>query len=173
MAIKIGIDPKPFPNMTNPAIEGDVLENKEYINEDGDKKTGTFTIDEEVTTQEDLIAQIQTALEGKVAGDNISYDTCTLNLSTDGTIYKVAYLTVDENNNINAIASNVNSNSFTAKCLCNSFIAVGASGHVSTTLSNAILLGYLNSTFDRLYQLIANKDEIVTIYINVEQGGGV
>jgi hypothetical protein len=36
-----------------------------YVN--GSKVTGTFTIDSELTTQDDLIAQIQTALENKTA----------------------------------------------------------------------------------------------------------
>lgn len=34
----------------------------------GQPVTGTFTIDNELTTQDNLIAQIQTALEGKAAG---------------------------------------------------------------------------------------------------------
>lgn len=37
---------------------------------DGKKITGTFTIDNELTTQDDLIAQIQTALEGKAGGSS-------------------------------------------------------------------------------------------------------
>lgn len=36
-----------------------------YVN--GEKVTGNFTINEELTAQDDLIAQIQTALEGKMA----------------------------------------------------------------------------------------------------------
>lgn len=45
---------------------------KIFLNEtayaDGKKVTGTFTIDSELTTQDDLISQIQTALEGKASG---------------------------------------------------------------------------------------------------------
>ena len=40
-----------------------------YVN--GEKITGSFTIEPELTTQDDLIAQIQTALEGKVAGGTV------------------------------------------------------------------------------------------------------
>lgn len=38
---------------------------------DGEVVTGTFTIDNELTAQDNLIAQIQTALEGKAAGGGI------------------------------------------------------------------------------------------------------
>ena len=37
---------------------------------DGEKVTGTFTIDNELTTQDNLITQIQTALEGKAGGSS-------------------------------------------------------------------------------------------------------
>lgn len=47
---------------------------------DGEKITGTFTIEEELTTQDDLIAQIQAALEDKaagVAGEDVTTETNT------------------------------------------------------------------------------------------------
>lgn len=56
-----------LPELLNPANESEVLLNKEYINADGVKKSGTFTIDSELTTQDDLITQIQTALQNKAS----------------------------------------------------------------------------------------------------------
>ena len=51
------------------AIAGDIMSGKTaYV--DGEKITGTFTIDNEITTQDSIIAQIQTALEGK-ANNNL------------------------------------------------------------------------------------------------------
>lgn len=49
------------------ATAGDILQG-ETAYADGQKITGTFTLDNELTTQDNLIAQIQTALEGKAAG---------------------------------------------------------------------------------------------------------
>lgn len=51
-----------LPELTNPAIEDEVFLNQEYIDENGEKKTGTFTIDSELTQQDSLIAQIQSAI---------------------------------------------------------------------------------------------------------------
>ena len=49
------------------ALAGDILEGESaYV--DGKKVIGTFTIDDELQTQDSLIAQIQTALSGKAAG---------------------------------------------------------------------------------------------------------
>ena len=43
------------------------MANKELIDSEGNKVTGTFTIDTELSTQDNLITQIQTALEGKAS----------------------------------------------------------------------------------------------------------
>ena len=56
-----------LPELSNPAIASELFANKELIVADGNVVTGTFTIDSELTTQDTLIAQIQTALEGKAA----------------------------------------------------------------------------------------------------------
>lgn len=56
-----------LPKLTNEADASDLLINKELIGSDRNKVTGTFTIDSELNTQDDLIAQIQTALAGKAS----------------------------------------------------------------------------------------------------------
>lgn len=54
-----------LPELTAPATTEEVFANKEYIDSEGNKQTGTFTIDNELSAQDDLISQIYTALEGK------------------------------------------------------------------------------------------------------------
>jgi hypothetical protein len=71
-----------LPELTNPANASEVFLGKEVINQDGDTVTGTFTIDNEVNTQEDLLAELQTALAGKTGGSgNTNIETCTVNIA--------------------------------------------------------------------------------------------
>jgi hypothetical protein len=60
-----GID---LPELTNEGSASDLMLNKELIDSNGNKVTGTFTIDSELSEQDDLIAQIASALEGKAVG---------------------------------------------------------------------------------------------------------
>jgi hypothetical protein len=60
-----------LPELTEPAAEGEVFLGKETINSSGEKMTGTFTIDSEMTEQDTLIDQIAAALEGKSAGGGV------------------------------------------------------------------------------------------------------
>lgn len=56
-----------LPELSNPADISEVFSGAEYIDESGVKKTGTFTIEDELFQQDSLISQIQAALEGKAA----------------------------------------------------------------------------------------------------------
>lgn len=58
-----------------------------YVN--GSKVTGTFTIDNELATQDNLIAQIQSALFGKAVGDGVDIELCEVKLSStfNGAVY--------------------------------------------------------------------------------------
>lgn len=56
-----------LPTLTSPATASELFANKELIDSNGNKVTGTFTIDSELTTQDDLITQIQTALQNKAS----------------------------------------------------------------------------------------------------------
>lgn len=58
-SIKAGIDTSDATASANEILQGETA----YVN--GNKITGTFTIDNELTTQDSLIAQIQTALQNK------------------------------------------------------------------------------------------------------------
>lgn len=56
-----------LPELTNEGSAADLLLGKELINSDGDVVEGTFSIDSELTTQDNLIAQIQTVLQSKAS----------------------------------------------------------------------------------------------------------
>lgn len=55
----IGVE---LPELTNPANNDEVFLGKEIYDIDGNVRTGTFTIESELTTQNDLIAQLQNAV---------------------------------------------------------------------------------------------------------------
>lgn len=61
-----------LPELTNSAVASEVISGKEFINWAGEKVTGSFTIDNELTAQDSLIAQIQEALVGKAIGGSSS-----------------------------------------------------------------------------------------------------
>ena len=61
-SIEVGIDTSDATASADEIMQGETA----YV--DGEKVTGTFTIDSELTAQDNLIAQIQTALENKAVG---------------------------------------------------------------------------------------------------------
>lgn len=60
--MSVGVD---LPELSNPAVASDILSGKEAIDGVGSKITGTFTIEEELTEQNDLISQIATLVATK------------------------------------------------------------------------------------------------------------
>ena len=52
-----------LPTLTTPATESEVFEGSEYIDQSGNKKTGTFTINEEIIEQNNLITQIDNMVD--------------------------------------------------------------------------------------------------------------
>lgn len=57
-----------LPTLTNEGTSEELFKDKQLINGNGEVVTGSFTIDEELTEQDILIEQINTALRGKLAG---------------------------------------------------------------------------------------------------------
>ena len=67
--------------LDNPGTAEDLMANKELLDAEGKKVTGTFSLDSELATNTDLISQITTALEGKAAGGGGNVETCTVEIS--------------------------------------------------------------------------------------------
>ena len=70
------------------ATEAVVFKGATFHGSDGETKTGTFTISEEITEQDSLIAQIKLALAGKAAGgggEALPTQEKTVNITTNGT----------------------------------------------------------------------------------------
>lgn len=53
-----------LPELINPASASDIISGKETIDKDGKVLTGSFNIDSELSTQDNLISQIQEAVNG-------------------------------------------------------------------------------------------------------------
>lgn len=56
-----------LPELTNEGVADDLVSGKQLIDSDGNVVAGTFSLDSELSTQDDLIAQIQTALQDKTS----------------------------------------------------------------------------------------------------------
>lgn len=54
-----------LPELDTPASDDEVFLGKEYIDESGQKRSGSFTIEDELTEQDDLISRIANALKNK------------------------------------------------------------------------------------------------------------
>ena len=83
--LNVGID---LPTLRHEASASELFSGKELIDADGQKVTGTFTIDQELTTQDDLIAQIQTALQNKASASEPVLQTKTVTPSTSAQTVK-------------------------------------------------------------------------------------
>lgn len=65
--VTVGAIPNEYITTTDATAEAGEIMSGETAYVNGNKVTGTFTIDSELSTQDNLITQIQTALEGKAA----------------------------------------------------------------------------------------------------------
>lgn len=77
-----------LPELTNEGSASDLLSGKQLIDGDGNKVTGTFSIDAELTAQDELIAQIQAAVDGlpEAGGSGNSFETVIGTVSASGPI---------------------------------------------------------------------------------------
>lgn len=142
-----------LPNLTNPATQDEVFLNQEYIDENGEKKTGTFTIDSELTQQDSLIAQIQSAIDelpdAGSGGSSGGIETCTVVITDDGSPLgpgmEPIFYYVDQNGTIQQIASV----SCTLTVMKNSIIAITgwSAGSNGTGQCSEIFYGIGNAAY--------------------------
>lgn len=75
-----GVD---LPILDNEGTKSDLLSGKQLINSEGNVVIGTFSIDNELNTQDDLIAQIQNVVDNLPNGGvSEELDTCTITAYT-------------------------------------------------------------------------------------------
>ena len=173
-AITVGAIPNEYVNTTDATATADKIFKNESAYVNGTKVTGTFTIDSEVNTQEDLLAELQTALNGKIGGGGSGGgDTETCTVSVEGGTH--AFYTGIENSVITAKRFPVNnlesSSSFSiTDCICNSAVYVYDSSSSTTeiiTSTNAELL--YREAHSQIFKI---TDKIATIKIQSSSHSG-
>ena len=76
-----------LPELTNEGTATDLLSGKELIDSEGNVVTGTFSIDSELTTQDTLIAELQSVLDGKTSGGDYSSKVISVSCPSGYSIY--------------------------------------------------------------------------------------
>lgn len=66
-----------LPTLSSPAEASEVFLGKQTINQSGEVQTGTFTIESELTEQDNLIAQLQSVVDGLPEAPNLQAKTVT------------------------------------------------------------------------------------------------
>lgn len=77
-----------LPELTTPAFESEVFEGSEYIDQTGTKKTGTFTIENELSEQDELLTELESILSRSASKS----ETWILTLKDGTTVEKVVQL---------------------------------------------------------------------------------
>ena len=162
-----GVD---LPALTNEGVAEDLMLNKELIDSDGNKITGTFTIDNELTEQNDLISQISTLVATKANTQGGSVETCTviIHADADAKLTRIAYSYVEADGKVatyyNDDLGNISNTTLTLEnIICGSYMFIdwmGISPYASCT--NAISLDGVGWNWK--IPTIRGCTEIITLY---------
>ena len=111
------------------ATSAEIFKDKTAYTADG-KVTGTFTVENEITEQKNLISEIQTTLNNKTVSGSGNYKTCSLTISVEtwGQDYPISIVyTSIENGTLtfNHCSLNTDNNQIIINnALCNSIVAI-------------------------------------------------
>ena len=115
-----GIDTSDATATANEIFQGETA----YV--DGEKITGTFTIDDELTTQDNLISQIQSAVDNLPEAGGAAVETCTVTLISKSRLLETGALTqcIDGTMSVFIVPSTLTNEAVTIEnVVCNSAIS--------------------------------------------------
>lgn len=137
------------------ATSEDILSGKTaYVNDE--RVTGSFTLDTELTEQDNLISQLGAILDEKSAGGGVSIDTCTIRLvCNESKIYSYSYLSYKDG-------------VFSPVTMTNE----GSAQALDVTLTDVICAGhiYIQTAIHRSFALTNITGNATTEVINAESG---
>ena len=177
-SVSVAAIPSQYITTTDATASADKIMSGETAYVNGSKITGTFSIDSELTTQDDLIAQIQSAVDslpeaGGSSGGSASYDTYTLQINNQsGYLYCLAYTSV-ENGEIVAKYLNTSDYSTSITCLCGSTLCCYLIGTLISTSITKIGIMDGGTSYCNAYRVDASANEtiIATVSFNASGGG--
>lgn len=159
-----------LPELINPASQEEVFLDKEFIDKDGKAKTGTFTIENELTEQDSLIAQIQSVVDNLPEagsgseGGTIVADVCSVSIPNyANNLMGISYVKCENGvctqTNIVPEASNCTINNV----LCNSIIYMHYTLHIPRPTTNCEDIYYGSGHY--FIKLTALPEEMAVINI--------
>lgn len=166
-----GVD---LPELTNAGTSADLLQDKQLIDGEGNVVTGTFTIDNELSAQDDLIAQIKATVNSlpDAGGGGTDFETCSLTINSTifsqanpGRLSAVTY----KNNTFEHIFMYMYGNTITIEnVICESVITLCTPSSPLLSFENAVVHSAIFSQQVLFIRLTAPSGEAATITVNAD-----